>query len=59
MKITMQKQILENIISNLNSYLEKRDASAITSHVYFNANNESLIIRATDQEMAKDMKEKI
>lgn len=51
MKITIQKQILENIISNLNSYLEKRDSSAITSHIYFNASNKSLIIRATDQEM--------
>lgn len=51
MKFTIRKQVLETIISNLNPFLEKRDASAITSHIYFEASEGCLIIRATDQEM--------
>lgn len=51
MKFTIKKQVLENIVSNINPYLEKRDNSAITSHIYFCAKDGVVFIKATDQEL--------
>ena len=51
MKIKAQKQIIESILINLQPFLEKKDASQITSHVLFNAQNDTCIIKATDGEI--------
>lgn len=51
MKLKIKKSILENIVSNMQPFLEKKDQSNITSHLYFEINNSKLEVRATDYEM--------
>lgn len=51
MKIKAQKQIIESILINLQPFLEKKDASQITSHVLFKTENGKCIIKATDSEI--------
>lgn len=51
MKVKVQKQVLESILINLQPFLEKKDASQITSHVYFDAKENECIIKATDLEI--------
>ncbi|BCD61169.1 DNA polymerase III subunit beta [Nitratiruptor sp. YY08-26] len=50
MKIEMQKSLLEQILSQMQPFLEKKDLSQITSHVYLAASNGILTIKATDYE---------
>jgi len=51
MKIRAQKQIIESILINLQPFLEKKDASQITSHILFNTQDNKCIIKATDSEI--------
>ena len=51
MKITISKSILENILIHAGPFLEKKDTSQITSHVYLNATKNKLTIKATDYEI--------
>jgi len=51
MKIIVQKQIIESILINLQPFLEKKDASQITSHILLKAENNKCIIKATDSEI--------
>ncbi len=51
MKIRAHKQVIESILINLQPFLEKKDASQITSHVYFETQNDDCIVRGTDQEI--------
>ena len=51
MKIKAQKQIIESILINLQPFLEKKDASQITSHILFHTQNNKCIIKATDSEI--------
>jgi DNA polymerase-3 subunit beta len=51
MKIKADKQIIESILINLQPFLEKKDASQITSHIYFEANSNGCVIKATDSEI--------
>ena len=51
MKIRAQKQIIESILINLQPFLEKKDASQITSHVLFTSQNDKCIVKATDSEI--------
>lgn len=51
MKVTISKNIIENIITNSNSFLEKKDLSSITSHIFFKTENGNLKIKATDHEI--------
>ncbi len=51
MIITITKSILENILIHSGPFLEKKDTSQITSHVYLNASNNSLTLKATDYEI--------
>jgi DNA polymerase-3 subunit beta len=51
MKVVVAKETLESILTNAQSYLEKKDLSQITSHVLINANNDELEIKATDFEI--------
>lgn len=56
MKIIIKKNVLENIINNTNSYIEKKDSSSITSHILFITNQEFLEIKATDYEIGLSYK---
>jgi len=51
MKVLINKNMLESIVTNTNPYLEKRDLSAITSHIYISAKDGVLNIKATDHEI--------
>jgi len=51
MKIRAQKQIIESILINLQPFLEKKDASQITSHILFTTQEGKCIIKATDSEI--------
>jgi DNA polymerase-3 subunit beta len=51
MKIKADKQIIESILINLQPFLEKKDASQITSHIYFEADSDQCVIKATDSEI--------
>ena len=51
MKIKAQKQIIESILINLQPFLEKKDASQITSHILFTSQNDTCIVKATDGEI--------
>ncbi|HIP26631.1 MAG TPA: DNA polymerase III subunit beta, partial [Flavobacteriaceae bacterium] len=51
MKIRVNKPLIESILINLQAFLEKKDASQITSHVYIEAINNQVTIKATDSEI--------
>jgi DNA polymerase-3 subunit beta len=51
MNITINKNVLEHMLINAQSFLEKKDASQITSHLLLNANGLDLKIKATDFEI--------
>ena len=49
MKIKIEKSIIENIVNNLIAFVEKKDNSLITSHIYIKADS-NMIFKATDNE---------
>ena len=51
MKFVITKNILENVIASMQPFLEKKDSSSITSHIYLEINNAKLIIKDTDYEI--------
>lgn len=51
MKITINKNLLENIISNFQPFLEKRNQSEITSHILIKTEKNNIIIKATDYDI--------
>jgi DNA polymerase-3 subunit beta len=51
MKFTTNKSKFEIIISSMQPFLEKKDSSAITSHIYIEIVNNLLFIKSTDYEM--------
>jgi len=55
MKITVSKSIIENILVHAQPFLEKKDTSQITSHVYINVNDSKLTIKATDYEIGLEV----
>ncbi|WP_373001819.1 DNA polymerase III subunit beta [Sulfurimonas sp.] len=55
MKITVSKSIIENILVYTQPFLEKKDTSQITSHVYINVNDSKLTIKATDYEIGLEV----
>ncbi len=56
MNISINKNVLENMLSHSLHYLDKKDSSQITSHILLDASNESLILRATDFEIGLETK---
>ena len=50
MKVLINKNVLENIIVNTQSFLERRDLSQITSHILIEALEDILEIKATERE---------
>lgn len=51
MKISIAKTVLENILIHSQAFLEKKDTSQITSHIYLQTNAGKLLVRATDHEI--------
>ena len=52
MKIKTSKDIIESILINAQAFLERKDPTNITSHIYFDATNkDEVTIKATDNEI--------
>ena len=51
MKIRVNKPLIESILIHLQPFLEKKDASQITSHICLEAKNHLCVIKATDGEI--------
>jgi len=51
MKFTTNKSKFEIIISSMQPFLEKKDSSSITSHIYIEILNNNLNLKSTDYEM--------
>lgn len=51
MRIVIQSSVLDNIFTSLQPFLDKKDSSQITSHIYFETQNNKLICKATDFEI--------
>ena len=51
MKISVSKSIIENILVHAGPFLEKKDTSQITSHIFLNASSSELTVKATDYEI--------
>ncbi|MGM0519477.1 MAG: DNA polymerase III subunit beta [Campylobacterota bacterium] len=51
MRFIITKNIIDNVIASMQPFLEKKDASAITSHIYLEVQNSMLILKATDYEI--------
>ena len=51
MKFRIEKNVFDNVITSMQPFLEKKDASNITSHIYLEVQNSNLTIKSTDLEM--------
>jgi DNA polymerase III subunit beta len=51
MKMTIDKSVLENILLHLQPFLEKKDTSQITSHIYLGTDGRTFVAKATDYEI--------
>ncbi len=50
MKVEIKKSLLEQILGQMQPFLEKKDMSQITSHIYLDASQNALHLKATDYE---------
>ena len=55
MKLVINKSTLENVVSQMQPFLEKKDSSAITSHLYLEIANSKMTIKATDYEIGLEV----
>jgi len=55
MKISTRKDIIESILINAQAFLERKDATNITSHILIDATNKNVIIKATDSEIGLEV----
>lgn len=51
MQFSIQKQIFESVLTNIQPFLEKKDQTQITSHIKFSIFDNTLNIKATDTEI--------
>ena len=51
MRIAIAKSVLENMLIHVQPFLEKKDTSQITSHVCFEVQGNTLVVKATDYEV--------
>lgn len=55
MLINISKSTLENILIHTQPFLEKRDTSSITSHIFFEAIDNKLVVKSTDYEISLEI----
>jgi len=56
MKIATRKDVIESILINAQPFLERKDPTNITSHIYVDASGNDVLIRATDNEIGLEVK---
>jgi DNA polymerase-3 subunit beta len=55
MLINISKSTLENILVHVQPFLEKKDTSQITSHILFEAIDNTLVVKSTDHEISLEI----
>jgi DNA polymerase-3 subunit beta len=58
MNLAVNKNVLEQMLINSLSFLDKKDSSNITSHILLNAHDGKLTVKATDFELGIEMETK-
>jgi len=58
MKISINKNVFETVLLNTQPYLEKKDLSQITSHLYISSLEDSFVVKATDFEIGLEFRTK-
>ena len=56
MKVATRKDIIESILINAQPFLERKDPTNITSHIYLDASSDDVVVRATDSEIGLEVK---
>jgi len=56
MKLKVKKDLIEKIAIHMQHFLEKKDATQITSHIYIEAKDNNTTIKATDREIGLEIK---
>lgn len=56
MKFSIEKNKFEVILNHLQPFLDKKDSSQITSHIYLETTENKLFLKATDYEMGLETK---
>lgn len=56
MNLLVEKSVIENMLSSLQPFLEKKDNAEITSHILFSVDSNGLSLKATDYEMGLEIK---
>ncbi|RDU72466.1 DNA polymerase III subunit beta [Helicobacter anseris] len=54
MKFSVNKNSFENVLNHLQPFLDKKDSSQITSHIYFETFENKILLKATDYEIGLD-----
>ena len=50
MIVKIEAKVLKDVISKMQQFIEKKDESQMTSHIYFEAKNNTFIVKATNNE---------
>jgi len=58
MKVSINKNVLETVLLNTQAYLEKKDLSQITSHLYISSLEDIFVVKATDFEIGLEFRTK-
>ncbi|PAF43022.1 DNA polymerase III subunit beta [Helicobacter sp. 11S03491-1] len=56
MKLTLSKNNFEIVLNNFQAFLDKKDSSQITSHIYLEIIDTKLLLKATDYEIGIESK---
>ena len=59
MKFSISKSSLENILGHIQPFLDKKDSSQITSHIYLETKGDEVLFKATDYEIGIETKVKV
>ncbi|WP_104696903.1 MULTISPECIES: DNA polymerase III subunit beta [unclassified Helicobacter] len=54
MKFDINKDSFENVLNHLQAFLDKKDSSQITSHIYLETRENKVLLKATDYEIGLD-----
>lgn len=55
MKIATRKDVIESILINAQPFLERKDPTNITSHIYLDASSDTVTIKSTDSEIGLEI----
>ena len=56
MKFSVKKNTLEIVLNHLQAFLDNKDSSQITSHIYFETLDDEVLLKATDYEIRLETK---